>query len=325
MERPTTWHSSSITSDLPEPTSTTFRNLANQSMIENRMSGYYPSDINGSSAFATRVHIDSDEPLNTYINFATSFEENDQSRIPLVDQHESIFNASGASYPPAPNEFSDYSSFPHMAPFQEPVTYRHARYPDQDWTQVFPAEVPWTTAYPEPHYPPTQAFPTSLRTPSATFQPRPLKEQNKDLVGMGLYDSPDQELISRSLIFGDDSGFTPLCDTLHPRQESVGKGLKLEETWQPPIGQENGDEDEAEDEADEDCSTEEGEEEPPSEHDLMVAGQQQAALPIYGDLSNRTFFFDNDENFTNDIALDPTFSFAQHKALDSAMEHATWL
>ena len=324
MERPTTWHSSSVTSDLPGTTSTTFRNLANQSKIENRMSGYHPSEINGLSAPATRAHMDSNVQLNPYGDLGASFGVKDQSRIPFGDQQSSIFDGSGSSYPTDPNDFLGISSYPHMAPFQEPLTYRHPQYSAQDWTQVLSSELPRTAAYPVPHYPPTEAFPTRRRTPGTALQPRQPKEQSKELVGMGLYDSPDKDQIS-SLTFGDRFGCTQVCDTLHHRQESVGKGLKLEETWQPPLGQEVEDEDEVEDEAEKDYSTDEGEEELLSGPGLIAAGQQHTALLPYGDLSNQTFFFDDEENFTNDIAFDPTFSFAQHKALDTTMEHATWL
>lgn len=319
VERPTTWHSS-ITSEPPGYSSTTFRNFADQSMFENKMSGYHPSEINGSSALTTRSNL----PLISYGDLDASFEVNVQSRISFGEQQSSFLDASGGSYQSEPNDLIDYSNYPHMAPFQAALAYRHPQYAAQDWTHAFSTELPWTTACPIPHYPPTQASPTHGRTSSDTLQPRPLKEQNKELVGMGLYDSPDKDPIS-SLTLWDASRSTQLCGTPHHRQESVGKGLKLEETWQPPIGQEDEDQDEVEDEVDEDYSTDEGEEELPLGTRLIAPGQQQAALPAYGDLSNRTFFFDNDETFTNDLAFDQTFSFAQHKALDAAIGHATWI
>ncbi|KAI4131494.1 MAG: hypothetical protein LQ347_002964 [Umbilicaria vellea] len=319
--RPTTWHSSSLTPGLPGSIST-FQTHANESMIDSRMSGYRTSEISVPSALATQVQIDSNVPLNPYGDPATSLELNDQSRIPFGDQQSFFFDASGTPYPTEPTDLIDYANFPHMAAFQEPLTYRQPRYPALDWTQVFPPELPWTAAYPVPQYPSTQAFPATLSAPSAPLQPRPGKEQTKELVGMGLYDSPDQDHVS-SLLFGDDSGCRPFCGTLQPRHESVGKGLKLEETWQPPTGLDDEEEDEVEDEADEDCSTDEGEEELPY---LIGAGEQQAVLPPYGNLSNRTFFFDdNDENFTNETAFDQNFSFAQHKTLEPTLDHATWI
>ena len=323
VERPTTWHSSSITSEPPGYSSATYRNSANQSMFEIKMSRYHPSKINGSSALTTPA-MHSNLPLNSHGDLDTSFEMNDQSGISFGGQQSSFFDASGASYQPEPNDLIDYSNYPHMAPFQAALAYRPPQYAAQDWTHGFSSELPWTTACPIPHYPPTQASPTQGRTSGTALQPRPLKEQTKELVGMGLYDSPDKDHIS-SLTLGDGSGCTQLWGTLHHRQESVGKGLKLEETWQPPIGQEDENQDEVEGELDEGYSTDEGEEELPVGHGLAAPGQQQAALPAYGDLSNRKFFFDNDETFTNDLAFDQTFSFAQHKALDAAMGHATWI
>lgn len=291
-------------------------------MIENRMPSCHPSEITGSLALATRVHLDCTVPMNPYGDLNASFEVEDQSGIPFDDQQSSFLDASGASY--EANDFLDISSYPHMAPIQEPLTYRHPQRPAPDWTQLYPSDFSWTTTYPAPQDPSTQALPTRRRTPGAAVHPRLVKEQSKELVGMGLYDSPDKDQIS-SLVFGDDFGCPQRCSTLHGRQESGGKGLKLEETWQPPMGEEDEAEDEVEDEADEDYSTDEAEEEPFSGPNLIAAGQQQAALLPYGDLSNRTFFFDDEENLPNDMAFDQTFSFAQSKALDTTMEHATWL
>lgn len=321
MERPTTWHSSSIPPGLPGCTST-LHNLPSQSMIDNRMQCYHSSEINVPSTLANRVHIDSNVPLNSYADPAASFELNNQSSIPFVDQQSFYFDASGASYPSEPTDVIDYVNFPHMAAFQEPLTYRPPQHPAQDWTGISSSELTWTTAYPVPQYPSTEGFPATLSAPCAALQPRPVNEANKELVGMGLYDSPDPDHAS-SLLFSDVSGCNPLYGPLHPRHASVGKGLKLEETWQPPTRQADEEGDEVVNEADEDSSTDEGEEEPPY---LITAGQQQAVPPAYGDLSNQTFFFDdNDEKYANEHAFDQSFSFPQHKTLTPAVGCPTWI
>ena len=306
-------------SDLPGYTSTTFRNLAAASIIEDRMSDYHLSEVDGPPALVTQAHMDCNMPLNPYGDLGAWFAVDDQSRIPFSDHQSYLFDDSGPTYPSEANGYINQSNYPHMPPFQEPLTYARPPCPVRDWTQVFSAELPRTSAHPVPDYPPVQ-YSTTKRENSDS-SPRLLKEHSKELVGMGLYDSPDRGSNS-ILTCGENSGIAQFYNNLHPRQESVGKGLKLEETWQPPVqGNENEDEDEDEDEA---YSTDEGEEEPPSGPGFTATDQHRAPNPFYGDLSDQTFLFDPEDNYPNDIAFDQNISVAEYKALDAAMEHATW-
>ena len=101
-------------------------------------------------------------------------------------------------------------------------------------------------------------------------------DDGKELVGMGLYDSPDPASVWGGLV------------------EATGKGLKLEETWQPP-------EDE-EDDASSECSMDEPS--PP----LPAANQQsqQLQLPVHvkaqtpSSMEGQSFFFDDDETVTKE-------------------------
>ncbi len=121
------------------------------------------------------------------------------------------------------------------------------------------------------------------------------------LSGIGLYDDKVPNFISGT------SG--------NPNRDSLGKGLKLEETWQPPKDEEEKDDDD-DDEDDEEGSystdeAEEIEEDPP----IMATAPQQAQTafyPPYGDLSQQSFFFSNDDDdpyteeanqYTNYLAL----------------------
>lgn len=127
-------------------------------------------------------------------------------------------------------------------------------------------------------------YPPALQQPASEpdTQDHSLNRQkSKELIGMGLYDPPDN---STSLLAG---GLL-----------STGKGLKLEETWQPPA--DDDDEDDEPEEAGNDASSdEEDEEEPPP------ADDQQWPLPSGGllptNMSGQSFFFDDDdETCTNE-------------------------
>jgi len=137
-------------------------------------------------------------------------------------------------------------------------------------------------------------YPPGQRDTSMDEPDHPISRSNsKELVGLGLYDPPD---VTSSLL---TSGF-----------HSSGKGLKLEETWQPPENDESDDEQEADgeaeadaSEADQDSSEEEEEEledEPPAAQKPQQ-GQWFAQQPRYlPNMSGQSFFFDDDEAVAHD-------------------------
>ncbi|KAF2468847.1 uncharacterized protein BDR25DRAFT_230647 [Lindgomyces ingoldianus] len=101
-----------------------------------------------------------------------------------------------------------------------------------------------------------------------------MEASGKELVGMGLYDLPEPELA------WDSSKLS----------EGTGKGLKLEETWQPP-------EDEEEEDADE-ASSDDGsvEELPAKDTALPINVKPQLA----GNMEGQSFFFDEDDTYTKE-------------------------
>ena len=111
------------------------------------------------------------------------------------------------------------------------------------------------------------------------------KRANKVLSGIGLYDDkvPD---------FGSGTSGDP-------NRNSMGKGLKLEETWHPPKDEdENDDDDDDDDDEEGSCPTdeeEEIEEEPPIIATVPQHAQTEFYQP-YGDLSQQSFFFTNDDD-----------------------------
>lgn len=107
------------------------------------------------------------------------------------------------------------------------------------------------------------------------------EDDGKELVGMGLYDSPDPTSTWGSLV------------------EATGKGLKLEETWQPP-------EDEEDDDDEDDASSEGSMEEPSPPLPPPNSQSQQLQLPVHvkahtpGSLEGQSFFFDDDESVSKE-------------------------
>ena len=104
---------------------------------------------------------------------------------------------------------------------------------------------------------------------------------------MGLYDHPDRSSFSMGSITESYVG----SYAVDPQQ---GKGLKLEETWEPPEEDKESDDDE---EAQEEGNASSAEEEvSPIAMPVDVKQDEQMYL-TYPDLSNQSFFFENDDGY----------------------------
>ena len=154
------------------------------------------------------------------------------------------------------------------------------------------------------HNPPNNVSINTARKVKATSAPQLVRRKSKELVGMGLYDDRGRDFISSlNSGVGENAG-----------RDSIGKGLKLEETWQPPI------EDEEDDDDDEGYSTDEAEEVeevlPPTMMASSPAEPQTAFYPTtFGDMSNQSFFFNDDEEYTTG---DPANYFPYYQTLPTA-------
>lgn len=100
-----------------------------------------------------------------------------------------------------------------------------------------------------------------------------MEDSGRELVGMGLYDMPE------SL-----SGWSAV--------ESTGKGLKLEETWQPPEVEE--------DDAEDDASSDDGSVADPQAMEEVSDQKSQLTMVKPANLEGQSFFFDEDENYTKE-------------------------
>lgn len=104
------------------------------------------------------------------------------------------------------------------------------------------------------------------------------EDDGKELVGMGLYDAPDPTSSWGGLV------------------EATGKGLKLEETWQPPeVGEED------DDVEGDDASSMGSMDEPSPPLPATNPQSQQLQFPVHdkaqtsGSMEGHSFFFDDDE------------------------------
>ena len=205
--------------------------------------------------------------------------------------------AAASSYgKPFPDDECSYDSYPMYSisdQAQPQCGAQQPMYPDhggmdyqlpQQWHEMGPESINTAAV----SYSTSEMSSMSVQLPSeATKQRRAhddvqvSKKKSKELVGMGLYDDKDN-----GFMLGIDS--VSLQD---PSRDSVGKGLKLEETWQPP--------NEPDDEEDEDGystdEAEEAEEVPPEPVPTTFPGTQKTVYPPHADLSNQSFFFEEDE------------------------------
>jgi len=121
--------------------------------------------------------------------------------------------------------------------------------------------------HPEPNFPAEDSIPY-----------HPLSEPDSDgeeLIGMGLYDAPEVAKTTSSNPELDNYRalmMTGFLGTGYGKVESTGKGLKLEETWNPPPSD---DEDEEDDDDDEQDGEAEDDDEPPAKAQPVVATAPQ--------------------------------------------------
>ncbi|CZT40987.1 uncharacterized protein RSE6_00665 [Rhynchosporium secalis] len=135
--------------------------------------------------------------------------------------------------------------------------------------------------HPEPSFPAEDSIPY-----------HPLSEpesEGEELIGMGLYDAPDVKSTSSNPELDNYRALmmTGFLGTSYGKVEASGKGLKLEETWNPPPSDDEDDEDEDDDE--QDGEGEDDDEAPaivvpamPQQHVVQSQNNSAAAAQSYG-------------------------------------------
>lgn len=195
----------------------------------------------------------------------------------------------GQASEPVYNSYPTYciSDLPQFPPMPQATTYHANPAPSYQLPQQWPNGQDYTVNSQMhqaiPNYFPAQG-PVNTTRQSKSIS-RVTRKRSQELVGMGLYDDKASDFMSSiNPAVGQD-----------PNRESLGKGLKLEETWQPP----DEDDEEDDDEAYSSDDAEEVEEDPPSFMASAPTEAQTAFYPAYGDLSNQSFFFNDDDEYIN--------------------------
>ena len=167
-----------------------------------------------------------------------------------------------------------YESYSHSGPlrigddsihqsghFGSNLQLQHESFPTEDLTFT---QKPYLQAQSIP----SSVFPTETSSTQANDIAFTPEESGEELVGIGLYDDANERRTP-----------THARTTLYTH----GKDLKLEETWQPP--------------QDDEVSSEEAEEAEELPAISSPADEAHPALlPTYGDLSNQSFFLNDDDD-----------------------------
>lgn len=174
----------------------------------------------------------------------------------------------------------------------------------------FDITTPTTPDFLPIQHPPHPAA-SSDRYPSSQLT----KQSSKELVGMGLYDNPDSSPTFGSVGEPHPYFFRSQSDA-YPLLQPTGKGLKLEETWQPPAAEESMTQ------ADENYSSDGSEDEPPRA--AVRPGAPQIQLPTAPDLTNHTFYFENEDNYDGRVFLNETMAAIAAKVPGAGLDAFAW-
>lgn len=226
---------------------------------------------------------------------------------PIYDSYPTYSISDLPQYPPLP-QVIPYGAYP-AASYQLPPQWSNG----QDY--AVNSQVPRAI----PNCFPAQGPINTTRHSKSTHQVT--RKRSQELVGMGLYDDKASDFMSSlSSVVSEGSN-----------RDSLGKGLKLEETWQPPNEDDDDDDEEDDDEGYSSDDAEEVEEGPPSFMASAPTEAQTAFYPAYGDLSNQSFLFNDDDEYHNNdqyaeyLAYGQGLSGVQPKPQqDLGMENYLW-
>ena len=161
-----------------------------------------------------------------YIGLDGSYGTYQSSLMDVYSEHPEGFNLD-TTYDSC-LEFSAHAK-PHITSYDEYQPPPPPPCATQTWTDSL-ASFPSYPNPPTPDFLPIQ-HPTDAWTESSeeVVMTKPVRKQSMELVGMGLYDSPTTGASDSGM-----DGLLPYEAGEGMQGASLGKGLKLEETWQPP-------------------------------------------------------------------------------------------
>lgn len=240
--RPLSWHPSSLTDVMPAQQS---------SYHASSLGDYYTCD-----SAAVPVYSRQTSPCSTYLPASMSFPNDSRNLWESQAYYQHIFeptNSFSAHINPAvctefPNAQYTPDNFPNNTDASMPPHY--------DWNQFAAHGFDIPTSPPTPdNFLPMQHQGTTFEVEDALPYHSLLDDEQggEELIGLGLYDTPekaaplDPQLDNyRNLMMSQLMGPPPR------KVEQTGKGLKLEETWNPPASDEGEDEEEDDDDDDDD-------------------------------------------------------------------------
>jgi len=256
--RPVSWHPSSqlVPQQMCQPVQPT--------------TGFaFPQEYHHFDVSTPAVYSGYASPASSFSPMSMPFSDNDHTSYP--------FTTAPTSYPFHQTYTSDHIPMedPMMA-VQPPYTNNNqdsTLYSHFDWNHFAANGFEDATAPPTPdNFLPIQ-HPEPTFTSEESIPYHPLSDddpEGEELIGMGLYDTPDTSKTSLSDPQLDNYRMmSQLLGSSYRRPEPAGKGLKLEETWQPP-SEKDDDEDEGEDGEGEDDEEEEVVSENPTQSNETV-------------------------------------------------------
>jgi len=307
--RPVSWHPSSMGLNRPTPRTSTYETSSTQSMV-----AYQTVAMNGLPTPMTQPDLNKDLPVDPFFSLDNSTVLCQQSAMAqqgYTSAGLSVDNSYQSCVPFDQTNQPRYTTVPASSDYS---TFSPMDFTTQIWADSL-STFPTYTAPPTPDYLPMQTPSEMWQGAEAAEQPTLIKSQSKELIGMGLYDKPDRNSCSLNSLAGSHGG----SFGAHPHHESLGKGLKLEETWQPPAEEE-------EDEEEESGPSDDPKEPPPEsageqlwQGDLMGEKALEASNATSGDLSNQSFFFDHNDDYYDGGALGQQVSY-----MASNLPGVTW-
>ncbi|MCJ1418854.1 hypothetical protein MMC32_005205 [Xylographa parallela] len=323
--RPVSWHPSSRGVNRSSVRATSARTSSYEPQPRNSMIGYQTVAMNGLPTPMTQPDLNANFPVDPFFSldgsgvpYQQQITQQSQPPMAIPQGYDPAGLSLDTSYPSyVPSNSSYHLEFPTVPLSGDYPTCSPMSYATQTWAESLSA-FPTYTAPPTPDFLPIQNPSDMWQGSTTAVQPRLTKPRSKELVGMGLYDHPDRNSFSLDSATESHVG-SFIAD---PHHESLGKGLKLEETWQPPAEEEEEEDDEEEAESSDDEEKEPEVEEPSPvgvgeqvwQVDMMGGKAQDGGQPSYGDMSNQSFFFDGDDAYFEGGA------YAQGQAMPSNLQ-----
>ncbi|MCJ1224293.1 hypothetical protein MMC12_000938 [Toensbergia leucococca] len=286
-ERPMSWHPASTTLETPAETYL-YHNLLRENVSSTHLAN--------SGVIAPRYYTD------FIMSNGSDFTHKEYDQSNLNYGISPLSNGTSSAYASA--DTATQSQFPNM-----PLSYGYGTCTSgtsqtQDFSHVS-AMFPTYIAPSSPDFLPIQYPLDPWQEIDIDSTTRIQKKRSKELVGMGLYDH------------GNSTQSHALTQIAHLQREPLGKGLKLEETWQPPKGKQEEEEDD--DDEEDDSSIDDAEDGSP----MLLPGKddiQATSYPTCSDLSDQTFFFENDDQYFNFLAFEKAMAVSEAAAAMTVSE-----